>query len=382
MNGKTEKNVKTTKTEEKSKRPQGSPISQRAADRLNEYFVEENGMLMMRNINVSAVASMIDEEVNELFNAIAAKDGPEVVDALLDMMGAACLILDGIDSWVVSETVNAYLHSQASRGRMYRPHMAVIQKLVSTLANGRQGMMTFEGLEYSSGVTRGASTTDMLQSRAIKKSYAQLLETAGIENESAKVAYHAFLGIAIQKLGVNLSIVPDMEKHFTKKWESNKAQSKPVTQEIEPTTTVEVSDLSPSESQPEVPEAATANVIVTNARGSGFIGGLMIHLPPGTPINDASEATLVSIDHADFKKHSSQLEGKTVNNIAKLKTAINKVAKAEGIDRSNPEGMNIKVTWPKPTKMMENSKMNWNHTGSKAQIVIQTKEDASNGKED
>lgn len=380
MNGKTGKKVKTSKTEENSKRPQGSPISQRAADRLNEYFREENGVLMMRNINVSAVSAMIDEEANELFAAIAQKDGPEIVDALLDMMGAACLIIDGIDSWVVSETINNYLHSQATRNRMYRPHMAVIQKLVSTLANGRQGMMTFEGMEYSSGVTRGESTTRMLEERSIKKAYAQLKATAGMETESAKIAYHVFLGIAINTFGVNLSLRPDMEEHFTKKWESDQLVTTTVYEEpSENEAPVEVSE--PQPEQLTTQELSHANVIVTNARGSGFMGGIEISLASGTNIGDATTLPLNVIDHSEFSKHSRQLEGKTVNDIAKLKTAINKVAKADGIDRSNPDGMTIKVTWPKPTKMMENSTMIWNHTGSKAQIVI-TQGGSANGKED
>jgi len=381
MNGKTGKKVKTSKTEENSKRPQGSPISQRAADRLNEYFREENGVLMMRNINVSAVSAMIDEEANELFAAIAQKDGPEIVDALLDMMGAACLIIDGIDSWVVSETINNYLHSQASRNRMYRPHMAVIQKLVSTLANGRQGMMTFEGMEYSSGVTRGESTTQMLEARAIKKAYAQLKAMDELKNEGAKIAYHVFLGISINTFGVNLSLRPGMEEHFTKKWESDQPEmtDSSHSEPSENETPVEVSE--PQPEQLTTQELSYANVIVTNARGSGFMGGIEISLASGTNIGEATTLPLNTIDHSEFSKHSRQLEGKTVNDIAKLKTAINKAAKADGIDRSNPDGMTIKVTWPKPTKLMENSTMIWNHTGSKAQIVI-TQGGSAHGKED
>lgn len=382
---------KTENKTETTERPQGTPITEVAKEKLNAYFNVENNVLMMRNINVSAIAALMDEEMTEFMTAVAEQDGPAMMDAIFDLIGAACMLIDGVDSWIVHECINEYFHAQASRNRKWMPHMAVIQSVVSRLANGRQQMMTFEGPEFAKGPARGAHTSKMLEGRGAGKAYKfarSRMDT--LKDDSDEVVWSIMTKHAIEEQGVNIGDNQVYKKAALAQWNKDKTKSTSKKQAPAETT----SQVSEPVSEPstdiaeEITSGPVAYVIATKMRGAGFMGGAHITVPAGTPIKDAVDANFSGVrkwsggqlhDLTGFDAVDRQATAQPVTKLAKLKTAINKAAKAAEIKPSNPDGCTFVIEWPKPIKIAENSTMKWNHKASEAQITAQQhKEDEMN----
>jgi NTP pyrophosphatase (non-canonical NTP hydrolase) len=372
-------NKKNKQTEKTNERPQGTPISEKARLTLNDYIrVEEGGVAMLRNLNLSAAMALVSEEHGELVDAVVAQDGVAMVDAILDLTGALGIILDTLDNWVLSEAIQEYFHAQASRGRSWKPHMAIIDRLVSNLANGRQRMCMFEGPEYANGVKRGERATQDLYERGVRKAItwaSEDLDPSATDKqikETAATQALQFAGVKLTKKDVNL--MPQMVRAI---WKSTEGDESPAAAAPEATESATPSDQA---SEEEIVTAPQVWVVANKVRGSGFHGGVVIEVPAGTHPRDCSALPINGIAKyseelnalhplTGFEAVERQFTGQTTTKLAKLKTAINEACKASDMNvRDDP--VRVVVLWNKPTKMAENSTAIWNHKGTEALISI------------
>jgi len=360
---------------------QGSPITERALEAAHGYIHMEGEQTMMRNINVGALTSLVVEEANELAQAVADKDGGEILDACLDLVGAVGMILDGVDSWVLNEAINHYLHEQARRKRTYAPHMAIIQGLPSRLAHGRQQMCIFEGGQFSQGIARGDRTTEAMQKRALGKGWVELknyIDFEGILGElTLDMAWKLYMNIVITKFGVD-KFSGKTRKVFDGLW-AKYSDTTPEIPEVtdEPVAVSEEASTSSSEDP-------YGYLYMTNRRGAGFSGGAIIRVPAGNSFDNLTDVEIGGFVEKGSTENSiklptpspllsalkSQVQGKTIGDLAKLKTVIKKAARAKGLTGIVDNNYWVTITWPKGTKIAQNSTMVWNLVGSKATISI------------